>query len=88
MSGKWGNDIWPCSYPGNPEDGPRFCKHPECKRRGPAVPPPPPAPPAGVSPDQWIRAQALAAATSGGPRDPGNAINDARRYANWIKEGS
>lgn len=60
------------------------------------APPPlssrPPAPPASpvlkLTPDQIIRAEALRCATSGGPRDPENAIRDAKRYAAWIKEGS
>ncbi len=50
--------------------------------------PAPPAPvPSSLTAEQAARAEALRAATSGGPRDPNNAIRDAKIYAEWILKG-
>jgi hypothetical protein len=51
-------------------------------------PPAPPAPvPSSLTAEQAARAEALRAATAGGPRDPNNAIRDAKIYAEWILKG-
>jgi hypothetical protein len=94
MSKRWGNDTWPCSYAGDPADGPRFCKHPECKHGGgplrTAAAPPPPAHAGGLSDDQVIRIHALAAASAVAAPGEDNTITTYRAgiFARWIKNGS
>lgn len=85
---------WPCLS--RPVTSPVQCRHEGCRPVAPPTavrPPEPPIPvqldsePSRLTPAQIIRAEALRAATSGGPRSPENAISDAKRYADWITDG-
>lgn len=80
-----GNDTWPCSYPGHPGDGPRFCKHQECKRRTATAP----AHAGGLTDEEVIRIQALRAAADVAAPGEANTITTFRAgvFANWIRTG-